>query len=255
MRGWPRPSHSGEAPRRLAVSRPGGGDGGWVLWLRLRRSPRPSRARRRGAAGRREPFEQRHLLSGELVAERAIDVIAPDVGVRALQIRRMVENGSQVEAGDLLAAFDNSELACGARGAEDRAAGGAHGAGDGGVAGRLEDCRGAVRGRASTGGARPGAHRRRDPSRAEVGRGVSASAARAAQGREPADRRSQCTRRCTGGRGCPGTAPAARVGEVPERSRSSRGRHRARSRSSLPPRAWCWWPRTLARTVAGESAT
>ena len=62
---------------------------------------------------RREPFLRRHLLSGELVAERAIDVIAPDVGVRPLEIRWIVENGSPVEAGDVLVAFDNAELASG----------------------------------------------------------------------------------------------------------------------------------------------
>jgi multidrug resistance efflux pump len=60
---------------------------------------------------RREPFERRQLLSGELVAERAIDIRAPEVGSRALEVRRMVDNGSQVQAGDLLMAFDNSELA------------------------------------------------------------------------------------------------------------------------------------------------
>jgi HlyD family secretion protein len=63
------------------------------------------------AVVRREPFERRYLLSGELVAERAIDLTAPDVGIRPLEIRQMVENGTQVEAGDLLMAFDNSELA------------------------------------------------------------------------------------------------------------------------------------------------
>jgi multidrug resistance efflux pump len=62
---------------------------------------------------RREPFQRRFLLSGELVAERAIDLLAPDVGVRPLEIRQMVENGAQVEAGELLMAFDNSELASG----------------------------------------------------------------------------------------------------------------------------------------------
>ena len=62
---------------------------------------------------RREPFERQYLLSGELVAERAIDLLAPEVGVRPLEIRQMVENGTRVAAGDILMAFDNSELAAG----------------------------------------------------------------------------------------------------------------------------------------------
>src|SRR6185503_1645588 len=48
---------------------------------------------------RREPFERQYLLSGELVAERAIDLVAPDVGIRPLEIRQVVENGAQVTAG------------------------------------------------------------------------------------------------------------------------------------------------------------
>jgi multidrug resistance efflux pump len=60
---------------------------------------------------RREPFERRHVLTGELVAERAVTLVAPDVGIRPLEIRWMVDNGTPVEAGDLVMAFDNSELA------------------------------------------------------------------------------------------------------------------------------------------------
>ncbi|HEX2463127.1 MAG TPA: efflux RND transporter periplasmic adaptor subunit [Thermoanaerobaculia bacterium] len=62
---------------------------------------------------RREPFERQYLLSGELVAERAIDLVAPDVGIRPLEVRQVVVNGTQVAAGDVLMAFDNSELAAG----------------------------------------------------------------------------------------------------------------------------------------------
>jgi len=52
-----------------------------------------------------------HLLTGELAAERAVRIRAPDVGVRPLEIRRMVANGTPVEAGDPLFEFDNSQLA------------------------------------------------------------------------------------------------------------------------------------------------
>jgi multidrug resistance efflux pump len=52
-----------------------------------------------------------HLLTGELIAERAVVITAPDVGVRPLEIRWMVENGTMVAAGDPLFEFDNSALA------------------------------------------------------------------------------------------------------------------------------------------------
>ena len=76
-------------------------------------NPLPSQSSRDAGVPqvRREAFEQQYVLSGELVAERAIDLLAPDVGIRPLEIRRMVETGTQIAAGDLLVAFDNSELA------------------------------------------------------------------------------------------------------------------------------------------------
>jgi HlyD family secretion protein len=51
-----------------------------------------------------------HLLSGELEAERAVELGVPEVGVAPLQIRWLAENGSEVEAGELVVDLDNSAL-------------------------------------------------------------------------------------------------------------------------------------------------
>ena len=53
----------------------------------------------------------RHLLTGELTAAHAVEIIVPDVGIRPLEIRWAVVNGAPVEAGDTLFELDNSDLA------------------------------------------------------------------------------------------------------------------------------------------------
>jgi multidrug resistance efflux pump len=59
----------------------------------------------------RQPATSSHLLTGELVAERAVEIVVPDVGLRPLEIRWVVENGTPVAAGDPLFELDNSDLA------------------------------------------------------------------------------------------------------------------------------------------------
>ncbi|MCB1056036.1 MAG: hypothetical protein KDD11_11080 [Acidobacteria bacterium] len=102
---------------------------GWVVALVLAgcarpgELPRPSgpapgaSATARVETGRLEPSL---LLTGELVAERAVEVFAPDVSVRPLEIRWLAEDGSEVHAGDpiveldtesILARFDDLRLA------------------------------------------------------------------------------------------------------------------------------------------------
>ena len=62
-------------------------------------------------AERRAPEPPRLLLTGELFAERSVAITVPDVGIRPLEIRWMVENGASVAAGDPLFELDNTELA------------------------------------------------------------------------------------------------------------------------------------------------
>jgi len=53
---------------------------------------------------------ERHLLTGELWAENAVELLAPDLGIWPLQIRWLVADGAAVAAGDPVVEFDNSSL-------------------------------------------------------------------------------------------------------------------------------------------------
>jgi hypothetical protein len=57
----------------------------------------------------RAPSVSTHLLTGELIAQRSVAITVPDVGIRPLEIRWMIENGATVAAGDLLFELDNTE--------------------------------------------------------------------------------------------------------------------------------------------------
>lgn len=50
------------------------------------------------------------LLTGELIAEDAAVLVAPHANVWPLQIRWLIEDGSEVQPGDLVVEFDNSQL-------------------------------------------------------------------------------------------------------------------------------------------------
>jgi len=50
------------------------------------------------------------LLTGELIAEDAAVLIAPHANVWPLQIRWLIEDGSEVQPGDRVVEFDNSQL-------------------------------------------------------------------------------------------------------------------------------------------------
>lgn len=54
------------------------------------------------------PLVGRHLMTGELFAEQAAELIAPNVGQWPIQIRKLVENGIRVETGEPVVEFDNS---------------------------------------------------------------------------------------------------------------------------------------------------
>ena len=91
-----------------------------TLCLTLAGLPSCSRSDRqppeRGAIGQdlrvtRDSYSAQHILTGELAAEHAVEITAPDVGVRPLEIRWLVENGTPVDAGGPLFHFDNSQLA------------------------------------------------------------------------------------------------------------------------------------------------
>jgi multidrug efflux pump subunit AcrA (membrane-fusion protein) len=53
----------------------------------------------------------RMLLTGELTAEDAVVLVAPNANVWPLQIRWLAEDGAEVKAGDPVVEFDNSQLA------------------------------------------------------------------------------------------------------------------------------------------------
>ena len=59
----------------------------------------------------RADLEQRVVLTGELVAERAAVVVAPVVPIWPLQVRWIVDDGIDVDRGDRIMEFDNAQLA------------------------------------------------------------------------------------------------------------------------------------------------
>ena len=59
----------------------------------------------------RRHLSQQHPLSGELAAESALEITAPDVGIHPLEILWLVRNGTPVAPGDPLFEFDNGGLA------------------------------------------------------------------------------------------------------------------------------------------------
>ncbi len=58
------------------------------------------------------------LLTGEVVAEDALPLVAPNVGVWPLQIRWMVEDGTAVATGDLVVELDSTQLTSNLEGLE-----------------------------------------------------------------------------------------------------------------------------------------
>lgn len=63
------------------------------------------------AAAHRGEFSAQFLLSGELVAEDAVVLVVPNANIWPLQVRWLAEDGTEVEVGDTLVEFDNSQLA------------------------------------------------------------------------------------------------------------------------------------------------
>jgi len=59
----------------------------------------------------RQALDDRLILTGELVAADAHRLIAPNVNIWPLQIRRLVDDGAAVESGEVLVEFDNAQLA------------------------------------------------------------------------------------------------------------------------------------------------
>ncbi len=59
----------------------------------------------------RGDLDRRILLTGELLAEDAVGLIAPNVEQWPLQVRWIAEEGLEVKAGDPVVEFDNSQLA------------------------------------------------------------------------------------------------------------------------------------------------
>lgn len=55
-------------------------------------------------------FSERHLLTGELVAEEGVFLIAPNTNQWPVTIQWLVEDGTEVQAGDPVIEFDNSQL-------------------------------------------------------------------------------------------------------------------------------------------------
>lgn len=88
----------------------------WVLLLGACDSGWPGATQTRPSSAAAPPVTRQSaanslLLTGELAAERAAEITVPDVGIRPLEIRWMIENGTVVAAGDRLFELDNSDLA------------------------------------------------------------------------------------------------------------------------------------------------
>ena len=60
---------------------------------------------------RRGEFAGHFLLTGELVAEDAELLVVPNANIWPVTVRWIEEDGTEVEAGDVLVEFDNSQLA------------------------------------------------------------------------------------------------------------------------------------------------
>ncbi len=56
------------------------------------------------------PLTLRTVLSGVAEAAEVAELVVPDVGVYPIQVRRLLENGTEVHAGDIVAELDNSSL-------------------------------------------------------------------------------------------------------------------------------------------------
>lgn len=91
---------------------------GWVGWLalaalgcaRATSQPAPPDAAATPARAVRGDLEVRVLLTGELVAEDAVLLDAPNVNIWPLQLRWLSEDGGEVKAGDRVVEFDSSQL-------------------------------------------------------------------------------------------------------------------------------------------------
>ena len=58
----------------------------------------------------RAPFHQRSLLTGELVAENAIELSTPNANIWPVPIRWLAEDGIEVKAGDTVVEFDSTQI-------------------------------------------------------------------------------------------------------------------------------------------------
>jgi len=63
------------------------------------------------ADAHRGEFTAQFLLGGELVAEDAVPLVVPNANIWPVQVRWLAEDGAEVQAGDTLVEFDNSQLA------------------------------------------------------------------------------------------------------------------------------------------------
>ena len=59
---------------------------------------------------RRGAFDSRLVLTGELVAENAVQLVVPNANIWPLQVRWLAEDGADVLAGEMIVEFDNSQL-------------------------------------------------------------------------------------------------------------------------------------------------
>ena len=82
----------------------------WLLQVSCGPSPPAEAAVEPRLTAFRDALVVRHVLSGTLVAEAAVDLAAPDVGIYPLQIRWMADQGALVAAGDRVLELDNSSL-------------------------------------------------------------------------------------------------------------------------------------------------
>ena len=65
----------------------------------------------RGLEVTRGDFTSHFLLTGELVAQDAVLLVAPNANIWPLTVRWLEEDGAEVSRGDTIIEFDNSQLA------------------------------------------------------------------------------------------------------------------------------------------------
>jgi multidrug resistance efflux pump len=81
-----------------------------MLWLAAGACAERGAAEQETLTLRSGTLHRQHLLTGEVEAEDAVEILTPDAPIQPLEIRWLAEDGSAVAAGATLVEFENSSL-------------------------------------------------------------------------------------------------------------------------------------------------